>query len=389
MKRGTAAAAPHLLSSTDAMKVLFIAPLPEPLTGHSLACKILRDDLVRHHTVLEVDTNKASFASGMSSLSRIFDVVGLLLKVSRLVRKADIVYLTISESVAGNLKDLATYAICYPKLAKTVVHLHGGTLRKAIFDRSPVLRAINRFFISRLGAVIVLGDSHRSIFSGMVDKSRVVVVPNFAEDDLFLPVEAVRAKFSEASDLKVLFLSNLIEGKGHDDLVEAYLMIAESDRARMTVDFAGAFEDETFERAFAAKAGSAGGIRHHGVVAGAERRRLLREAHILCLPTSLSEGQPLSILEAYASGCVVVTTLSGGIPDVFADTVNGFCIPPRDPASIARVLAACLASRELLLPIALRNQEVARERFTVTQHLERLSDVFHRVHAGQPHPANI
>ena len=336
--------------------------------------------------MLEVDTNKASFSSGVSSLSRIFDVVGLLGKAARRVSRADVVYLTISESIAGNLKDLATYVICFPKLRKTVIHLHGGTLRNAIFAKYPILRSVNRFFISRVAGVIVLGDSHRGIFAGMIDCSRVIVVPNFAEDNLFLPDDSVRAKFADTSNLKVLFLSNLIEGKGHEDLVDAYLMLSEAQRARITVDFAGAFENDVFERTFCAKAGSVAGIRHHGVVVGEEKKRLLREAHILCLPTSLSEGQPLSILEAYASGCVVATTYCGGIPDVFADRVNGFRVMPRDPDAIRRVLADCLSSPESLLPIALRNQRTARERFTVSRYLDRLSDVLQRVQAGDPPP---
>lgn len=370
------------------MRVLFVAPLPPPLTGHSLACEILRDELMRTDTVLEVNTNKPSLASGVGSLSRIREVLGFLGQIVRRAGRADVIYITISESIAGNLKDLATYLICFAKLRKTVIHLHGGTIRKAIFDPYPLVRWLNRFFISRLGAVIILGDSHRCIFAGMIDESRVLVVPNFAEDGLFVPWEAVRAKFSNAEDLKVLFLSNLIEGKGHEDIVEAYLRLTESERARITIDFAGAFENEAFERKFFARAAGVNGIRHHGVVAGPEKTRLLREAHVLCLPTNLSEGQPLSILEAYAAGCVVATTYCGGIPDVFADRVNGFRVMPHDPDSIRRVLVECLASPGSLLPIALQNHSMARERFTVRKYLGRLTDVLERVHTGDPLPAS-
>ncbi len=60
---------------------------------------------------------------------------------------------------------------------------------------------------------------------------------------------------------------------------------------------------------------------------GDGRRDYLREAHVFCLPSYYPfEGQPVSILEAYASGCVVVTTDQGGIRDVFREGENGLWV---------------------------------------------------------------
>jgi glycosyltransferase involved in cell wall biosynthesis len=54
------------------------------------------------------------------------------------------------------------------------------------------------------------------------------------------------------------------------------------------------------------------------IVDGPGKKNLFSEAHIFCLPTYYPyEGQPIAILEAFASGCVVITTNHSGISDFF------------------------------------------------------------------------
>ena len=57
-------------------------------------------------------------------------------------------------------------------------------------------------------------------------------------------------------------------------------------------------------------------------------------ADIVVIP-SLYEAVSLSALEAMASGTVVIATNVGGMPELIADSKNGFLIPPKDPVSLA------------------------------------------------------
>ncbi len=61
---------------------------------------------------------------------------------------------------------------------------------------------------------------------------------------------------------------------------------------------------------------------------------LLRQARMFVL-SSLSEGVPLAVLEAMASGLAVAATRVGGVPDIVSDGVTGLLTPPRDPAALA------------------------------------------------------
>ncbi|PHV38902.1 glycosyltransferase family 4 protein [Janthinobacterium sp. BJB304] len=344
------------------MKILFIGPLPPPMTGHSLAVKVMLDGLEKEHQLEVVNLSKKELTHGANSLGRIVEIFKILKEVWHKKNNVDAIYLTISESVAGNLKDLLIYLICSGNLNKMIIHLHGGSLKKHIFDRFPLLYKINRFFIKKLGAVIVLGNSHVEIFKEIIAPEKIFIVPNFAEEYVFLHKEQIAHKFSSLEPLRILFLSNLIDGKGYEELLGAFQELTQDQRQRVRIDFAGAFESDEQKNAFLKKA-SAPEIKYHGIVGAADKKELLSTAHVFCLPTSLFEGQPISILEAYAAGCVVMTTDRGGIPDIFTGGVNGYQIAPQSSNSIKMAIEEILDDGSGLLAISLLNRSIAENKY--------------------------
>lgn len=341
------------------MKILYIAPLPPPINGHSLAALVFLDAARAAHAVEVVNLSVGSRGDGTVSSRRTLEVCKALLQVLRKRRGADRIYFTISESFAGNLKDLAIYFLCAGRLRRMFIHLHGGSIRQELFDRHPILRWLNTLFIRRLQGVIVSGESHLDVFQGMVSRERLHIVGNFTQQRMFVPAEAVAAKFGQLRPLRVLFLSVMVELKGFSELADAYLSLDPRVRDRIQVDFAGRFEYEELRQQFLQKIAGVPGIRYHGMVDDAEKQRLFSAAHVFCLPTGYFEGQPISILEAYASGCVVLATCqSGGVRDIFKPGVNGFEIQ-KNSASIAAVLTELIAGADDLLRIASANRTLA------------------------------
>ncbi|MBI5330960.1 MAG: glycosyltransferase family 4 protein [Betaproteobacteria bacterium] len=355
------------------MNFLYIAPLPPPINGHSVAAKVLYDQLKVDHTVSEIDLSLSSTSDGTITFRRFIEVFKVLLRVWIKNRHADAIYLTISESVAGNIKDLAIYSICFWRLKRLFIHLHGGSIKKLLFDRYPVLRWLNTIAIRRMAGVIISGRSHADIFASMIDPHRIHVIPNFAQGGLFIDEHKIAGKFSRLNTLRLLYISGMTPGKGYLQLLEAYQFLDDSIKQSVHIDFAGRFDSESERDDFTRRIIGIPGITYHGVVDNATKESLFANAHIFCLPTSFLEGQPISILEAYASGCVVLTTGQPGILDVFLDGVNGYLIQPNHPESIRSIITKIHSSFDGLLTIAIHNRRTAADQYRTDVFAQRVT----------------
>lgn len=363
------------------MRVLYIAPLPPPITGHSIAAQVLLEHLQLRHQVEVVNLSEGSDHDGTVSGKRVLAVLRLLRKVYAAARRADRVYLTISESVAGNLKDLLIYVLVGKLKRSTVLHLHGGSFRQQILDRSPRLRRMNGLFLSRIGAAIVSGPSHLAIFDNLIAPDRIRTIPNFAQDFMFTSPAEVECKFADPRQpTRVLYISGMTKGKGYLRLLEAYEGLDAQAKVHLRIDFAGKFDDPAEQAAFVARIDQQPGLAYHGLVADAQKAALFAAAHVFCLPTSFMEGQPISILEAYASGCVVLSTPRPGILDIFAPQENGFVIEPDGVALLRTVLATHCQDLAALRTIALHNRAQAEMNFRVNVFCERVEQVLDATH---------
>ncbi|WP_276359544.1 glycosyltransferase family 4 protein [Daejeonella sp. H1SJ63] len=356
------------------MKILFIAPLPPPITGHSLASKVFYDSIESSNEVAVVNLTKGNFKEGADGVKRFFEIGRVLWQVTIKRKNVDLVYLTISESLAGNLKDIVIYLICFSKLQRTYIHLHGGSIKKLLFNRFMILAKVNAFFIRRLAGVIVLGESHIEIFDKFIPKEKIHIVSNSVEDSFFIDDLYLKSKFDNLSTINILFLSNLINGKGYNELLDAFVALNNDERMQFSLHFAGTFESEDHKNIFLEKIGGFGNIHYHGVVHGIQKRDLLKSAHLFCLPTSYFEGQPISILEAYASGCVVLCTVIGGIQDIFTDGQNGFKIKTKEPHEIQKAIRNSIRVKQKLQEIAFHNRSFAEERFRSTSYVNGMNN---------------
>lgn len=306
-------------------------------------------------------------------------IAKLYATILRLVPKTNLIYFTVSESTFGNLKDLIVYLLCWARLKRMTIHLHGGAgMRVILSGKHPVLRTLNRFFLKRVGAVVVLGERLRGIYVGIVPSERLHAVPNFAGDEFFVDEATVESKFSRVDPLRLLFLSNLLPGKGHEELLAALALLPVELRGRLQVDFAGGFESRDAELTFQQVVQHTEGvmINVHGVVRGELKKELLRKAHLFCLPTYYPyEGQPISILEAYASGCAVMTTDHSGIFDTFTPGVNGVEVQPKSPESITNAVVWALDNTAQLHEYGRSNLRDALSKYRVSTHVKALEEV--------------
>lgn len=345
------------------MRILFIAPLPPPITGQSLTSEVLLEHLQQHHQVDIIDLVKKSYVDGFDSFSRVTEIIKLVIQVAKRQRKSDLIYLHVSESLAGNMRDLLFFIVCFSRLPKMVIHLHGGSIGNLLYDKYKILFWFNKFFLKRLAGAIVLGKSLRGIYTPILGEEHVHVVHNFSETYLFSDINSIQQKFEQMEPLRILFMSNLIYGKGHNELLEGFLMLPENIREKIHIDFAGNFESVNQKNSFLEKMSGYDNLVYHGVVSGLAKKQLFHKAHALCFPSFLMEGQGICVLEGYAAGCVVMTTGKCGIGDIFTNVENGYQIQEKSASSIKETIELILKEKSKLLPIAMHNHELAKQQY--------------------------
>lgn len=362
------------------MKILFIAPIPPPINGQSKASKVLLDKLIYDgKDVTIVNLSKSSLKNGFNSLKRVYDIFCVLVEIWKKRKNSDIIYLSLAESFFGNLRDLFIYGICYKSRHKLFIHMLGGAGMKKILEGKGFQKKINSFFINEIAGVIVEGSVNFEVFSKVICKKKIHIIPNFAEDFLFVNDEEIQAKFSDKQSIQILYLSNLIPGKGYNELADAYIELEDAFKRQVNIVFVGGFESKESEDEFLAKIKTHNGLNYIGkFIDGEKKRELYCQSQVFCLPTYYPfEGQPISILEAYATGCVVITSNHSGIPFIFSDKENGFMVKKKSVISIKKAIKNVLGCKKQLEDIAFNNRNKALDKYRTAIYQEAITSIFY------------
>ncbi len=82
--------------------------------------------------------------------------------------------------------------------------------------------------------------------------------------------------------------------------------------------------------------------------------------------SSLSEGLPLSILEAMAAGLPVVSTRAGGTEEAAVDGRNAYLVAPGDPGALAQAMIR-MARAPNLAQMGAAGRQIVQEKFRIEQ----------------------
>ena len=361
-------------------RICFIAQFPPPLHGLSQAVDTLYHSGLQKEFALE-RVNITDNRRFPENLFRIFR------------SRADLFYLTISQTRGGNLRDILILKLLCLLHRDCLVHLHGGYYRQMVEQELPAWqRKANYKLFGRLRGAIVLSDSFRSLFQGILPDKKIYSVANCVDDDFLLREEEWKEKLAGLKHrrlIHVLYLSNFIRTKGYPRVLELAGMekkrVEAGEARHFHFDFAGEFFDEKeknfFERAVRDN-GLEDIVTYHGAVTGEGKRSLLRICDIFVLLTKYPrEGQPISILEAMGSGMTIVTTAHAGIPDIVRDGVNGIVEEEGLPAAVIydRMMGY---STEKLAATGEYNRRYCLEKFTQKQYVDAMGEIFRKVSNG-------
>ncbi len=201
--------------------------------------------------------------------------------------------------------------------------------------------------------IFVLSKSFKTslITTGYPDKNIIVEHTVVAEE--FIKEFNNSYKVFDDIAINLLFLARLEESKGVFTVLESFKKLID-EHPNLILNIAGTGTETTSIKKWLEMNDNLP-INFHGRVEGANKLSLFKNAHFYLLPTTHSEGLPISILEAISSGCIVFVTPSGGLKDFFKHKEMGFLLSNPSQNELINKINIALENNALLSEISFNN----------------------------------
>jgi glycosyltransferase involved in cell wall biosynthesis len=230
------------------------------------------------------------------------------------------------------------------------IHIEHGSTHTV--SRNPILTVLfhlydhtfGRYVIKNARANIIISKEGTRLIKHL-DGKNITYIPNSIDLKSFgKPVEFPRAK-------KIIFVGRLIERKGVQDLITAFLKINFKDWKLIIVGRG------PYKKALKNLAQDNKKIIFTGQLEQKEIIAALRTATIFVNPSYL-EGLPTSILEAMACGVPVIATNVGGTPDIIENRENGLLFRPKDIDTLAKKIKLLAKNSRLAKKLVQNTREI-------------------------------
>jgi glycosyltransferase involved in cell wall biosynthesis len=285
---------------------------------------------------------------------------------------SDVIYLTIGQTFFGIVKYAPFIWLCKLLRKPYILHIHGGYLNRSFSEMSPRRRAIVLSIVEGSTTLIALSKSLQQQLQCVFPKANVEVVENFYDARLLTPLP----KKSWSVDVpEIIYLSNLMLGKGILELLDA-LLILKQKGVPFNISVAGGIEKGIESQVHHRIRLLGDNVQFFGLADFEQKKILLSRSQLFVLPTwYIMEGQPLSIIEAYVTGHVVLSTHQGGIIDV-ANYPGFVKVAPQNVGALAEHIASVLSQLPEWQAAVDATQAASIERFHPDRFIQQMEFIF-------------
>lgn len=360
-------------------RVLLIGPTPPPYHGVAVAVDMLLHS--RLQEVFEVSHLELADRRGIGHVNKpdfhdVWLFIQQWLTFSRLLltRLPHVTYLVLSQSTIGFLRDSFFLWPAWLLGTRLVVHLHGGAFRdwygRCWFPMRVYIRATLRL----VKTAIVLGESLRGQFSGLVPEGSIAVVSNGVG---IIGDSTERTVPAGDRPWRILYLNTLNRMKGALVLLAAIPTIL---RHRRDVEFifAGPWshEDHRLEAMqYIAQHQLDRVVTFPGQVTGDSKAALLRSADLFVFPGIQPEGQPLVVLEAIGASLPIVFTNQGCLRETVVDGEAGIEAYVNDPYDLASRILWLLDRPDECRRLGQNGERRCRDLFNKDRYIESMIQI--------------
>lgn len=313
-------------------------------------------NLSKHNVRVSVITTKSKqdksiSQDGLVTIHRIgrLSLISLFFLLRRI--KPDIVNIH-----APNL--FSSWAVPFSKLLKIPII---GTLHRSEIDSTNrFVSCLRKYILSKFNLLVAVSEyTQRLALLAGVDSKKIIVVYNSVDESIFFPQDKnyCRMRLNLPPDRKILlFVGNLIKLKGPDILLKAMKIVLEihPDTLLLMVG-TGSDHQDLVELC----------KKHHldksttfiGSLDQSKLSAYYNAADVFILPSRI-EGNSVALLEAMASGLVIIASNAGGNTESIQNGQNGLLFDTGNELSLAQKIILSLSDETLCANLS-RNSRVA------------------------------
>lgn len=255
-----------------------------------------------------------------------------------------------------------------------ITTLHGTDI--TLVGKDPSFEPVISFCINASDAVTAVSESlMKDTYAHFETKRKIHVIPNFIQSKDELPVINMekRRHYAQDDELILCHISNFRPVKRISDVVHIFQKVQEQLPARLLLAGDGP------DRAIVERLARDLGICHKIIFTGKVRETapILELSDLFLLPSE-TESFGLAALEAMAEGVPVVSSNTGGIPEVNIDGFSGFTSNVGDVDSMAENAIKILKDKATH-QVFRKNALEQAKRFDLAQILPIYEDLYESV----------
>lgn len=311
----------------------------------------------------EFEKTGIRFIKTTKQQNKVLKFFAILLFLPLNFRKYDVIHVQ-----AHSHYNLVSYAIAVfwaKMLRKKIIVMYYGGGAKEFFTKYPI---IIRFLFNLADQLVVAGNYVKDAFDNLNIKT--TIIPHI------LSLESWMCRHRVSKPNHLLWVRHLRPEYNPMMLIEVFRKL-KLIYPNLRLSIVGTGNQENPLKKFIDQH-NIGGVVFYGRVSEQKLRELYNTADVF-LNTTNVDNQPVTLLEAMASGCPIVSTNPGGIPDIVFHGENGLLTQPDDVDGMVENLKLLFENEDLSLKLSTNGRLFVSETFGSQNIIKQWADVYAKI----------
>lgn len=248
------------------------------------------------------------------------------------------------------------------------------------FENSSFFKSLIAFSLKNCSSSIAVSNDLAGKMTSLgINQGKIMVLKNAIDVNRFKYINNKNLRLSycfDENDIILLFVGYLDVFKGVFEILDAFYEISKENKNIKLIMVGTGPKDKELKK-IVSQLDLEESVTFTGKVLHEEIHEYYQMADVFVLP-SYSEGLPLSILEAMASGTSVIASDVGGISEVIEDCENGLIVPPKNKKLLKEKLLVLIDDAKLREEFAKRSMELMRNEFDINKKIDLLIELYYR-----------